>query len=333
MPGAARFEGEGTEVVTLLDRLRAMILMRRFEEACAEGAASGEIHGELHLAVGQEGVAGGMLGALRDDDAVVSTHRGHLHAIAKRVPLEPLLAEIFEKETGLCGGFGGHMHLFDLERKFSVTGIVGAALPVAAGHAFAAVLDERDSVAVGVTGDGGTSTGAWHETLNLAAAWDLPLVVLVENNGYAISVPAESAVAGPGIAARADSYGAVGFRVDAVDVEAMAVTFAEAVDHARSGNGPVIVEALCHRWRGHYEGDHDAYRSKSVREALLDHDPLALARARALERGEATEQELDELTAEAIAEVDVTLARVRAAAQPDPATAHRHVFTSDAGIR
>jgi acetoin:2,6-dichlorophenolindophenol oxidoreductase subunit alpha len=318
--------GEGIDGTTLRDRVRAMALMRRFEEACAAGAASGEIHGELHLAVGQEGVAGGMLGALRPDDALVSTHRGHLHAIAKGVPLEPLLAEIFEKETGLCGGFGGHMHLFDLEHRFSVTGIVGAALPVAAGHAYAARLDGRDAVAVGVTGDGGTNTGAWHETLNLAAAWDLPLVVLVENNGYAISVPASEAVAGPGIAARAEGYGILGLSVDAIDVEAMADTFAEAVGHARAGRGPVIVEALCHRWRGHYEGDHDAYRPKSVRQALHEHDPLAFARARLTERGEET----DQLVAGAIAEVDAVLERVRAAAQPDPALARRHVFAGEA---
>jgi pyruvate dehydrogenase E1 component alpha subunit len=310
-----------------------MVLMRRFEEVCAAGAASGEIHGELHLATGQEGVAGGMLGALRDDDALVSTHRGHLHAIAKRIPLEPLLAEIFEKETGLCGGFGGHMHLFDLERRFSVTGIVGASLPVAAGHAYAAVLDRRDAVAVGVTGDGGTSTGAWHETLNLAAAWNLPLVVLVENNGYAISVPATEAVAGPGIAARADGYGILGLRVDATDVELMASAFARAVGHARAGHGPVIVEALCHRWRGHYEGDHDAYRPKSVREALRHHDPVALARARLVERGELTEGEAAAVAAEAIAEVDAVLERVRAAAQPDPALARRHVFAVEAVLQ
>jgi acetoin:2,6-dichlorophenolindophenol oxidoreductase subunit alpha len=320
---------EGTASTTLRERVHAMALMRRFEEVCAAGAASGEIHGELHLAVGQEGVAGGMIGALRDDDALVSTHRGHLHAIAKRVPLEPLLAEIFEKETGLCGGFGGHMHLFDLEHRFSVTGIVGAALPVAAGHAYAAKLDGRDSVAVGVTGDGGTSTGAWHETLNLAAAWGLPLVVLVENNGYAISVPAAEAVAGPGIAERADGYGILGLRVDAIDVEAMAATFAKAVAHARGGGGPVIVEALCHRWRGHYEGDHDAYRPKSMREALREHDPLALARARLEERGEPTE----ELVADAIAEVDAVLERVRSASQPDPAQARSHVFAGAAVAR
>jgi acetoin:2,6-dichlorophenolindophenol oxidoreductase subunit alpha len=320
---------EGTASTTLRERVHAMALMRRFEEVCAAGAASGEIHGELHLAVGQEGVAGGLIGALRDDDALVSTHRGHLHAIAKRVPLEPLLAEIFEKETGLCGGFGGHMHLFDLEHRFSVTGIVGAALPVAAGHAYAAKLDGRDSVAVGVTGDGGTSTGAWHETLNLAAAWGLPLVVLVENNGYAISVPAAEAVAGPGIAERADGYGILGLRVDAIDVEAMAATFAKAVAHARGGGGPVIVEALCHRWRGHYEGDHDAYRPKSMREALREHDPLALARARLEERGEPTE----ELVADAIAEVDAVLERVRSASQPDPAQARSHVFAGAAVAR
>ncbi|MGV1049803.1 MAG: thiamine pyrophosphate-dependent dehydrogenase E1 component subunit alpha [Solirubrobacterales bacterium] len=310
----------------LIDRYRAMVLMRRFEDVCAAGAESGEIHGELHLASGQEGVAAGMIGQLRDDDALVSTHRSHQHAIAKGTPLVPLLAEIFERGTGLCGGFGGHMHLFDPEHKFSCTGIVGASLPVAVGHAYAATLaDEGDSVAVAVTGDGGTSTGAFHESLNLAAAWGLPLVVLVENNRYAISVPAATAVSGPGIAARATAYGALGLEVDGTDVEAMAETFAEAVGVARRREAVVLLEAHCERFRGHYEGDLDHYRSRLEKEDMRARDPLRIARDRLLERGRG-EAELESLEQEARAQVDAALEQVRAAPAPDPAHAREHVF-------
>ncbi|MBM4409200.1 MAG: thiamine pyrophosphate-dependent dehydrogenase E1 component subunit alpha, partial [Chloroflexi bacterium] len=216
---------------TLLERYRLMARMRAFEAVCAEGIRTGELRGELHLASGQEGIAAGMAGALRDTDALVSTHRSHPHAIAKGVPLGPLLAEIYEKATGLAGGKGGHLHLFDRARRFSTTGIVGSSLPVALGHAYAARLDGTDDVAIGVTGDGGTNTGQFHETLNMAAIWSLPLVVLVENNEYAISVPARDVIAGPGIAARASAYGAWGARVDGTDVEAMAAAFVEAVAH------------------------------------------------------------------------------------------------------
>ena len=175
---------------TLADHYRLMTRMRAFEDVCALGIGTGELRGELHLATGQEAIAAGMVGALRPGDWMVSTHRPHLHAIAKGVALRPLLAEIYEKGDGLAGGKGGHVHLFDMDHRFSTTGIVGSSLPVALGHAYAARLEGTTDIAVGITGDGGTNTGQFHETMNMAAIWRLPLVVLVENNDYAISVPA-----------------------------------------------------------------------------------------------------------------------------------------------
>ena len=311
---------------TLIDRYRLMVRMRAFEAVCAEGVKTGELRGELHLATGQEAIAAGMQDSLRDGDWVVSTHRSHLHAIAKGVPLAPLLAEIYEKPTGLARGKGGHVHLFDLERRFSTTGIVGSSLPVALGHAYAARLDGTDDVAIGITGDGGTNTGQFHETMNMAALWSLPLVVLVENNDYAISVPAKDAIAGPGIAARAAAYGAWGRRVDGTDVEAMATAFAEAVRHARSGAGPALLEASCHRFRGHYEGDPDHYRAAASREAMTSMgDPIAKARSRLLEGGVA-DADLTRIDAEAAAEMAELLSTVRAAPEPNPADAFTDVF-------
>jgi pyruvate dehydrogenase E1 component alpha subunit len=312
---------------TPVGRYRLMCVMRAFEEACAAGVDTGELRGELHLGVGQEGVAAAMAAALRPEDWVVSTHRSHPHAIAKGVPLLPLMAEVYEKATGLCRGKGGHLHLFDLARRFSTTGIVGSSLPVALGHAYAARLAGTGEVAVGITGDGGVNTGQFHETLNMAAAWALPLVVVVENNAYAISVPVGEVTAGAGIAERAAAYGIWSRRADGTDVEATAAAFAEAVGHARSGAGPALLEATCHRFRGHYEGDPDHYRGAEEKRAMrAAGDPIAIARARLVERCDADGDALDAIERDARAEVDAVLRAARAAPDPDPADAFRDVF-------
>lgn len=315
---------------SLIERYRAMFYMRRFEEACLSGVADREIHGELHLGTGQEAIAAGMIGPLNDGDAVVSTHRNHLHGIAKGVDPYRMMAEIFERSTGLCGGFGGHMHLFDASKRFSTTGIVGATLPVALGHAYASHLRGDGTVAVGVSGDGGVNTGGFHESLNLAGAWGLPLVVLVENNEWAISVPHAESSATATVAERASAYNAWGRRVDGLDVMAVADAFAEVVTHARSGGGPAILEATCYRFRGHYEGDPDVYRSAEEREARrTEADPLKLTRARLA--GEAvSDLQLGELERAVELEIDDMVARVRRDPWPDAATAHQHVFAKAA---
>ena len=313
--------------VSLLERFRWMVRMRHFEEACLEGVPTGEIHGELHTGIGQEGVAAGLIGTLRPEDAVVSTHRNHLHGIAKGVPLHPFLAEIYERETGLCRGRGGHMHPFDPERKFSATGIVGSSLPIALGYAYAARLEGRGAIAIAVTGDGGANTGAFHESLNLAGAWKLPLVVLIENNLYAISVQIDEVLATATLAERASAYRAWGRKVEGRDVEQVAEAFAEAAGHARAGRGPAILEATCRRFQGHYEGDHDTYRSKAEHERMRrDHDPLAIARRRLVEGAFRSEAELDAMVAESKAAMDALLARVRRDPFPDPAGVGRYCF-------
>ena len=301
-----------------MQRYRAMLVMRQFEEACLRGSQTREIHGELHLGIGQEAVAAGMVGTLRLEDAVVSTHRNHCHGIAKGVDLEAFMAEIFERETGLCRGRGGHMHPFDTVNHFSATGIVGSSLPVALGYAYAHLLEGTDSIAVGVTGEGGANAGAFHECLNMAAAWKLPLVVLVENNGWAISVAAKHVMGPPDIADRAAAYGAWGRKVDGVEVEVVAEAFAEAAEHARSGRGPAILEATCGRFRGHYEGDHDGYRSREDRKAMRENrDPIPIARRRLVADGVAEEEVLQTLEAEVRDEIQGIFTRVLAAPRPD----------------
>ena len=172
-----------------IERLTAMWEMRHFDEACLEGVPTFEIHGELHTGIGQEAISAGLLGKIKKEDALVTTHRNHYHALVKGVDPYLLMAEIFEKESGLCKGFGGHMHPFSIENNFSATGIVGQSLPVALGYAYGFKLKKQDNLAVGITGDGGANHGTFHETLNIAGAWKLPLLVLIENNGYGISVP------------------------------------------------------------------------------------------------------------------------------------------------
>ncbi|MDH3690747.1 MAG: thiamine pyrophosphate-dependent dehydrogenase E1 component subunit alpha [Gammaproteobacteria bacterium] len=313
--------------MTLIDQFRTMVTMRHFEEACLEGVSTGEIHGELHTGIGQEAISAGMIGTLRAEDAVVSTHRNHLHGIAKGVPLKAFLAEIYERETGLCKGRGGHMHPFDPARNFSATGIVGSSIPVALGYAYAFWFEGEPNVAVAVTGDGGTNTGAFHECMNIAGAWKLPLVVVVENNIYAISVRIEDVSATPTLAERASAYSAWGQKVDGTDVEQIATAFAQAVEHARGGKGPALLEATCYRFRGHYEGDHDSYRSRNEREqAQQQSDPLLITRQRLIEAKAATEQQLDEIIDVSKKEMSGLLAEVRADPMPDPMEVSKYCF-------
>lgn len=310
-----------------IDRFRAMAIMRHFEEACMRGSRSKEIHGELHLGIGQEAIAAGLIGTLRPDDAVVSTHRNHCHAIAKGVSLKALMAEIFEKETGLCRGRGGHMHPFDAANNFSATGIVGSSLPVALGYAYAFALQENDNISVGITGEGGSNAGAFHECLNMAAAWKLPFLVLVENNSYAISVRYDEVMATPTIAERAVCYGAWGQKVDGTDVETVAAAFEEAAKHVRSGQGPAILEATCFRFRGHYEGDHDSYRSREERSRMkIENDPLAIARQKLIAQGEATDAQLDEILKSTKKEVAAILKEVQNDPLPEPDNVMKYRF-------
>jgi pyruvate dehydrogenase E1 component alpha subunit len=302
-----------------IERYGTMLLMRQFEEACLEGVPTFEIHGELHTGIGQEAIGAGMVGVLRDGDALVSTHRNHFHAIAKGVPLRSLLAEIYEKETGLCRGRGGHMHPFDAQHNFSATGIVGASLPVALGYAYAFWLRNDDNVAVGVIGDGGSNHGTFHECLNIAGAWRLPLVVLVENNGLAISVPFDQVSATKTIAERGHIYGAWCAKIDGTDPDEVAKAFAEGVAYARSGRGPALIEATCYRHRGHYEGDLDHYRDRAERKRIQrEADPISNYRSKLLEAGIADTKTLDSLENEYKTSMQTLLSEVRRDKMPEP---------------
>jgi acetoin:2,6-dichlorophenolindophenol oxidoreductase subunit alpha len=312
-------------MLDLMDAYRSMVRMRAFEQAVQQGVASGEIHGEMHVGLGQEAISAGIEPLLTDHDAIVSTHRPHLHALAHGVDPVSLLAELFERDGGLCGGKGGHMHLFDPTRDFMCTGIVGASVPIALGYAFARRHQQRPGVAVAVLGDGAANIGAFAESLNLAALWHLPVVFLCEDNGYGISVPRDVATAGE-IHRRGEPYGIPGVQVDGTDVQAVHTAAAQTFAHARQGQ-PALLVATCYRWSGHYEGDTDHYRPTDEKERAMSaaRDPLARTRTRLQDTG-TTAADLDRADAEETAHVAEWVETARAKPWPDPNDALLGVF-------
>lgn len=308
-----------------LGAYRSLVVMRRFEEAVGAATAAGEIHGEMHLGLGQEAIAAGLAPLLRPGDAVVSTHRPHLHALARGVDPVAMLAELLERD-GLCHGKGGHMHLFDPERDFMCTGIVGAGAPLAAGYAYRQLAQGGSEVTVAVLGDGAMQQGGFFETANLAALWGLPMVFLCEDNGFGISVRRDTAAAGA-LEDRAAAFGIRGVRCDGTDPQAVFETLEPAFQRARARRGQALVVADCHRFSGHYEGDPDGYRDKDEKQLAGDprRDPVARLRRRLLDEG-TDESELQGIEAAAAEQVDDWLAAARERPLPDPVDLREGVF-------
>jgi 2-oxoisovalerate dehydrogenase E1 component len=302
--------------------LRTMLLIRFCEEQVIKSYARAEIPGGVHMYIGEEAVATGVCSNLRDDDAVFSTHRGHGHALAKGMKPERMLAEVMGKATGCCGGRGGSMHLFEPSVGFyGTSGIVGPSILLAAGAGYTAKLANSDRVGVAFFGDGGSNNGAFHEGINMATAWQLPVIFVCENNLYATEVAFEYASKSPSIAGRAQGYGLPGFEVDGNDVLAVYQAAGKAVARARGGNGPTLLECKTYRFRPHAEGMRDSgYRTHAEVEAWKKRDPIKIFTARLLEQGTAEQAELDRLETEVqqIAEEAATWARQ--SPMPDPAT-------------
>jgi 2-oxoisovalerate dehydrogenase E1 component len=273
--GAARLDG----VSDLLAMYRSMYLIRAFEMRAATLYRDGVFPGFVHLSIGQEAVAVGACRQLRRTDAIVSNHRGHGHCLAKGADPEGMFAELMGRSGGTNGGLGGSMHLADFSRGvYGANGIVGAGLPIAVGIAQAFRLRHTDDVVVAFFGDGAVAQGAFHEALNLAALWKLPVLFLCENNQFAEFSPAATQHRVP-IAARGSAYGVEGLTVDGNDVVAVDRTVSALVDRMRAGEGPFLLECLTYRWQGHYEGDPLRYRSDADHVAEQRNDPLARAAA------------------------------------------------------
>ena len=301
----------------LVDAYRAMALIRVAEERTAELYRDGLIPGFVHLSNGQEAVPVGVCAALRDDDVITSTHRGHGHVLAKGVELSAMFAELMGRATGACGGFGGSMHIAGVGAGiFGANGIVGAGLPIAAGAAISIRQQGSDRVAVAFFGDGAVSTGAFHEAVNLAALWHLPLVLVCEVNGFSEFSRTADQQPVP-FAARAAGYGIPHVGVDGNDVVAVHAAASAAIAAARAGGGPTLLEAVTRRGRGHYEGDPQRYRPADTEPECRD--PLDVA-ADALRIRGVDAAAVDGMRAAAVAAVDAAVTVASAAPEPDPAT-------------
>jgi TPP-dependent pyruvate/acetoin dehydrogenase alpha subunit len=319
----------GTSPLNAEDHLvtyEAMRRLRLFEEEVGRAVASGEIHGEMHLGIGHEAV-GAVLGRhLRPGDAVVSTHRAHLHALAAGVDPVELAAELLERD-GLNHGKGGHMHLFDPAARFMCTGIVGAGVPIAAGYALTQSLQASGAVTVAVMGDGTMNQGAVFETMNLAAVRALPMVFLCEANGYSISVRTQDSTAGE-LQHRGEPFGIPGFACDGTDVDQVDEVMSRAFEITRNSSRPTLVVASVYRFRGHYEGDLDLYRPAAEKqEAVRTKDPAHMLRQRLLDGGTPHEQ-LEEAENRASESVARWFSSARQRPLPRKETATEHVFAA-----
>lgn len=289
---------------TLLSMYRCMRLIREFEERLHADFAAGKIPGFVHLYAGEEAVAAGVCANLRDDDFITSTHRGHGHCIAKGVDIKAMMAEIYGKATGACKGKGGSMHIADVEKgMLGANGIVGGGPPLACGAGLTAKINGTDQVTVCFFGDGASNQGTTAEALNLAGIWKLPVIFVCENNGYAETTSTKYSVSGRDIAGRARGYGMPGVAVDGQDVFAIYEATREAVNRARSGEGPTFIEAQTYRYFGHFEGDTIKYRDKEEEEYYRSRDCIARFRTTVLEQGLLSASELDAVDQEARAAI------------------------------
>ncbi len=314
----------------LLHAYRVMRTIRAFEERLHVEFATGEIPGFVHLYAGEEASAAGVMAHLRDDDCIASTHRGHGHCIAKGVDVHGMMAEIYGKKTGVCQGKGGSMHIADLEKgMLGANGIVGAGAPLAAGAALAAKLKGSDAVAVAFFGDGGSNEGAVFEAMNLAAVWNLPCLFVAENNGYAEATAANWSVACDHIADRAAGFGMPGVTVDGFDFFAVHEAAGAAIERARAGEGPSLIEVKLTRYYGHFEGDAQTYRDPDeVKHYRETRDCLKQFHERTCHAGLLSASDLDAIDAEVEARIEDAVQRAKNDPKPEPDDLLRDVYVS-----
>ena len=314
------------DIATLRSLYETMALIRTFESRVAELYRDGEIPGFVHTSLGQEAVAAGVCGALERSDYLTTTHRGHGHVLAKGADLNGMLAELFARASGLCRGKGGSMHVADPGVGIlGANAIVGAGIPLAVGAALSSKRQRQNRVAVAFFGEGAVNQGAFHEAVNLAAIWDLPVLFVCENNQYAEFTASTQMTRVPRVADRALAYGISAVEVDGNDVAAVFDAATDAVAACRAGGGPVLMEATTYRWHGHYEGDPQGYKSGDEAEAWRLRDPLILA-AQQLQAHGVTEDELSSLVADGTRRVDEAVEFARSSDPPAPEEAYANVF-------
>jgi acetoin:2,6-dichlorophenolindophenol oxidoreductase subunit alpha len=313
----------------LLGMYETMMQIRTFEDLAGKNFAAGLVPGFVHLYAGEEAVAVGICSQLTDNDYITSTHRGHGHCIAKGVDIAGMVAELMGKSTGICKGKGGSMHIADVEKgMLGANGIVGGGIPLACGAALTATTLGTGGVAVCFFGDGAANQGTFHEGLNLAAIWKLPVVFVCENNGYAESTPVRYHCAASDIANRAGAYEIPGVVVDGLDVFAVYEAAAEAIARARRGDGPSLLEAKTYRFYGHFQGDQVTYRTADELELYKQRDPIAALRRAIVDRGMASDDELNAIDARVSQQLDDAWVAAKAAPFPEPEEALTDVYVT-----
>jgi len=311
----------------LIEMYRVMVRIRTFEERVIKEFAAGNIPGAAHLYAGEEAVASGACANLRADDYITSTHRGHGHLIAKGGKTDRMMAELYGKKTGYNKGKGGSMHLADITIGIlGANAIVGAGIPIAAGAALSAKMRGTDQVVIGFMGDGATNTSRFHEGLNLAAVWELPVVYIIENNMYAESTPLSAACKLTNLSERARAYGMPGRTVDGNDVLAVYEAVGEAVTRARKGQGPSLIEGKTYRYRGHFEGDPQTYKTKEEAQEWLKKDPIPRFKSKLIEMGVLTEADADKIAREMNEEIEKAVKFAEESPYPAPEEALEDVY-------
>ena len=319
--------------VDLLALYRTMVTIRLFEEKVGELFSAARIYGAVHLYLGQESVAAGACDALKPGDYLTSTHRGHGHCIAKGGRLDLMLAELFGKATGYCKGKGGSMHIADLEAGIlGANGIVGGGIPIATGAALGCKLQGNGRVVLCMFSDGASNQGSFHESLNLAAVLSLPVIYLCENNQWAVSTPASKSIPIANVADRSASYGMPGVIVDGNNVLAVRQATQTAVERARSGQGPTLIEAKTYRWEGHFRGDPQVYRSQQeVNEWRTQRDPITLFEKVLEGKGLLNKAMAETIRAEVHHEIQAAIEFAESSPEPDPEQLYADLYVDEDG--
>ena len=308
--------------------LNEMVRIRRFEDRVSELYADGDVPGFMHVSNGHEASHVGMGQAKeRDDWWALGGARIHGQVLAAGVPMKELLAEVYGKVTGTNFGKGGHMHASDVDRNlYGSAATIGQGVNPGAGLALSQKMQETGQAVISTIGDGGTSRGTFHTALNLASVWDLPVVFVIENNRYALSFNTEERIKPKNLAEHAEKYGIPGVTIDGSEVETVYATISEALDRARSGGGPTVVEHKLHRLEGHYVGDKEEYRTDDIEEVRAEYDPIPKYRSRLLEEGVLTESEYDEMIESVDEEVTEAVEFAQSSEFPEPEAAYEGLY-------
>ncbi len=311
----------------LLEMYRRMVRIREFELAAMDLYKRGQVKGAVHPYIGQEASGVGVCMALRKDDLIAGTHRSHGHNIAKGADTAKMMAEILGKKTGYCQGRGGSMHIAAFETgSLGALAVVGSGIPLAVGAALGFQMKGEKRVSAPFTGEAGTNTGNWHEGLNMASIWNLPVVFVLENNKYGVSTHIKDSIKVEELATRAQAYGIPGVSVDGFDVMAVYVAALEAVERARDGKGPTLLVTHAYRFEGHYAGEPEVYRDRAEVQEYRQKDPIPRFRRYLLEEEGVDSAALDEMDTAMTAEIAAAVDFAQQSPQPDPATALDYIY-------